>query len=183
MKVVLKQYLNVFPRLHCQRLSIKSKYVQLPRGIVLIILLGLLLHILYLSYTPYNVREHDVPAHLDYIKYVATNWRLPDRHPADGEEYFQAPLYYIIAAVVYKISGNASLDYHRVLQGLSLVFFTVCLIFGVLLFQRVCKTKWLFFTSTALLVFWPSGIIDSVRVSNDPMYDMVSVIAMYFLMR
>jgi len=146
-------------------------------------LLGLCVHILYLSYTPYNVREHDVEGHLGYIKYVATNWRLPDPEPSSGWENFQAPLYYITAAVVYKISGNVGIDYHIVLQVLSLVYFTVLLIFGVLLLQIVCKTKWLFFTSTALLIFWPSGIIDSVRIGNDPMYDMLFVMTMYFLMR
>ena len=86
--------------------------LQLPRGCVIVILLGLLLHILYLSYTPYNVRTYDVMfygGHFDYIKYVATYWRLPV--PNSGWETHHPPLYYISAAIIYKIANILSLDY------------------------------------------------------------------------
>lgn len=37
-----------------------TNYFQISKGIVLVILLGLLLRVLYLSYTPYDVRAYDV---------------------------------------------------------------------------------------------------------------------------
>ena len=64
--------------------------LRLPRSCAIVILLGLLLHILYLSYTPYTVRTYDVTeygGHFDYIKYVATNWRLPAPNLDAGWEY------------------------------------------------------------------------------------------------
>src|SRR5207249_10640740 len=65
----------------------------------------------------------------------------------------------------------------------SLVYSTVFLIFGVLILRLFCKSQWLFLTGTALLVFWPSGIMHSIRVGNEPMYYMLSVIGLYFLMQ
>jgi hypothetical protein len=163
-----------------------KNHFQLPKKIVLVIVLGVLLRMLYLSYTPYTDRTYDVlepGGHLDYITYVATNFHLPNPNMDSGWEYHQAPLYYITAAVVYKISENLALNSLSLLQVLSLLYSTVFLMFGVLLLQRICKREWLFFTATALLVFWPSGIIHSIRVGNDPMYYMVSVIGLYFLMQ
>ena len=160
--------------------------LQLPRGCVIVILLGLLLHLLYLSYTPYTVRTYDVTeygGHFDYIKYVATNWRLPAPNLDAGWEYHQAPLYYISAAIIYKLCQIFSIDFFIALQILSLLYSTVFLIFGALTLQLVCKRKWQFLTSVALLAVWPSGIIHAIRIGNDAMYSMVCVIAAYFLMR
>ena len=158
--------------------------LQLPRGCVIVILLGLLLHLLYLSYTPYNVRMHDVMdygGHLDYVKYVATNWRLPV--PNRGWEYFQPPLYYISAAIVYKIANNLAINQFFALQVLSFVYFTVFLIFGVLILRMLCQKKWMLLICTALLAFWPAGVIHAVRIGNDVPYYTLSVIGIYFLLR
>jgi hypothetical protein len=160
--------------------------LQLPRGVVIIILLGLLLHLLYLSYTPYNVRTYDVMfygGHFDYIKYVATYWRLPAPNLDAGWEYHQAPLYYISAAIIHKLCSIFNINYLSSLQVLSLLYSIVFLIFGVLTLQLLCKKKWQFLTSVALLSVWPSGIIHAIRIGNDAMYSMICVIAMYFLMR
>ena len=160
--------------------------LRLPRSCVIVILLGLLLHILYLSYTSYTVRTYDVTeygGHFDYIKYVATYWRLPAPNLDTGWEYHQAPLYYISAAIIYKLCNIFNLNFLIALQILSLLYSTVFLIFGALTLQLVCKRKWQFLTSVALLATWPSGIIHAIRIGNDDMYCMVCVIAAYFLMR
>src|SRR5204863_8583698 len=80
-----------------------KNHLQLPLGIVMVILLGLLLRILYLSYTPYSVRTSDVleyGGHWDSIKYVANHVRLPAPNMEGSWEYHQPPLYYIFAAIV-----------------------------------------------------------------------------------
>ncbi len=158
--------------------------LRLPRSCVIVILLGLLLHILYLSYTPYTVRTYDVTeygGHFDYIKYVATNWRLPA--PNSGWETHHPPLYYISAAIIYKIANILSIDSLIALQLLSLVYFTVFLIVGILILRMLCQKKWVLFMCTALLVSWPSGVIHAIRINNDIPYYMLSTIGVYFLLR
>ena len=158
--------------------------LRLPRSCVIVILLGLLLHILYLSYTPYTVRTYDVTeygGHFDYIKYVATNWRLPA--PNSGWETHHPPLYYISAAIIYKIANILSIDSLIALQLLSLVYFTVFLIVGILILRMLCQKKWVLFMCTALLVSWPSGVIHAIRINNDIPYYTLSTIGVYFLLR
>ncbi|MEK6758772.1 MAG: hypothetical protein AABY51_03285 [Deltaproteobacteria bacterium] len=43
----------------------------------------------------------DVAAHIEYIQYVAKNWRIP--LATEGWQMFQSPLYYIVSALPYKI--------------------------------------------------------------------------------
>jgi hypothetical protein len=158
--------------------------LQLPRGCVIVILLGLLLHILYLSYTPYNTRTYDVMSyggHFDYIRYVATYWRLP--MPNSGWETHHPPLYYISAAIIYKIATILAIDSFITLQILSLVYFTVFLIVGVLILRILCQNKWMLLTGTALLVAWPSGVIHAIRINNDVPYYTLSAVGVYFLLR
>jgi len=166
------------------KVSLIKNYLQLQKSVGIIISLGLCVRILYLSYTPYSERTHDVlnyGGHLDYIKYVANNLRLPESK--GGWEYFQPPLYYITAAVIYKISNTLNFDYLILLQILSLIYSAFFLIFGTLTLRILFKRKLTFLTSAALLAFWPSGIIHSIRIGNDPLFYMVFVISIYFLMR
>jgi hypothetical protein len=159
-------------------------HLQLPRRCVITILLGLLLHIVYLSYTPYNLRTYDVMfygGHFDYIRYVATYWRLPA--PNSGWETHHPPLYYISGAIIYKIATILSFNYFIALQILSLVYFTVFLIVGVLILRILCHNKWMLLTGTALLVAWPSGVIHAIRINNDIPYYTFSAITVYFLLR
>jgi hypothetical protein len=161
-----------------------TSQVHLPRGVVIVMLLGLLLHLFYLIYTPYRVRTYDLVyygGHLDYIKYVATHWQLPVSN--SGWETHQPPLYYISGAIVYKIANTLLINHQIALQILSLAYFTVFLIVGVLILRILCQNKWMLLTCTALLAFWPSGIIHAIRIGNDVLYYMLSVIAMYFLLR
>jgi hypothetical protein len=43
---------------------------------------------------------YDVPAHIDYIRFIADRGEIPDAR--DGLQMFQAPLYYAISALLYR---------------------------------------------------------------------------------
>lgn len=43
----------------------------------------------------------DVAAHIEYIQYIAENWRIP--LATEGWQMFQSPLYYIVSALPYKL--------------------------------------------------------------------------------
>jgi hypothetical protein len=44
---------------------------------------------------------YDQPAHVEYIRFIADRGELPDAH--DGWQMFQAPLYYAMAAGIYRV--------------------------------------------------------------------------------
>ncbi|MCL4374463.1 glycosyltransferase family 39 protein [Patescibacteria group bacterium] len=126
---------------------------------------GLLIRLLYLTITPFTVRAHDADAHLQYIQYVANHWRFPAA--IQGWEFYQPPLYYLIAAGVDRLAGFLHLPAPLVLQLLSLVFFMAMLVFAYLIIKLAVKSRPIYLALFALVVFWPSGIIHSVRLGND----------------
>ncbi|SMC08561.1 hypothetical protein [Nitratiruptor tergarcus] len=145
------------------------------------IVAGIALCMIYLSYTPYYVRTYDVithTGHLDYIKMIADHFTFPN--PTKGWEYHQPPLYYILAAIVYKISLLLYINPYISLQWLSLLFFTIFIIFSIRSLQLVIKKEFLLSLSSLLLIFWPSGIIHSIRIGNDVLTYALTAIGFYY---
>jgi len=44
---------------------------------------------------------YDLPAHVDYIRFIADRGELPDAH--DGWQMFQAPFFYAVSAALYRV--------------------------------------------------------------------------------
>lgn len=146
---------------------------------------SLIVSIIYLINTDYTERSYDVQGHLEYIQYIEKNYSLPK--PDSAWETFQPPLYYITGAILYKIAGLAGLNEIKALQALSLIYFEIFLIYGIFIFKRIRflseSPKYLYYFAVALLAFWPSGIINSARITNDVMYYMFYAAGLYFLMK
>ena len=157
-----------------------SWFYRKDKILMLIIFAGIGVRIFYLGYTDYNVRSNDADGHIDYIKYVAERFAIPR-----GEECWechQMPLYYLIAGFFYKIFqiiGAVQLNF--VLQCLSLAFFAVFLFFGVKTLKLIIKEKTYLRVATLILFFWPGGIINSIRISNDSLFYALWATCFYFL--
>ncbi|MBI5156133.1 hypothetical protein HZA45_02540, partial [Candidatus Peregrinibacteria bacterium] len=100
-----------------------------------IFLTGVLVRILYVSGTPYSVREHDVWSHIDYIRFVAEHGTLPDPHA--GSQFYHPPLYYFLTAGIYALMtvnnaghGQALVIVEYFSLFLSIVTFAVLLWIG-----------------------------------------------------
>jgi hypothetical protein len=57
---------------------------------------------------PYTRSLFDAKGHVEYLRYVAANWRTP--LATDGWEMFQPPLYYFAAAGVYRLAGGPAAE-------------------------------------------------------------------------
>jgi 4-amino-4-deoxy-L-arabinose transferase-like glycosyltransferase len=57
---------------------------------------------------PHGRSLFDVKGHVEYIRYVASNWRTP--LATEGWEMFQPPLYYFAAAGVYRLAGGRAAE-------------------------------------------------------------------------
>jgi hypothetical protein len=144
---------------------------------VAIILGGMFLYLAYLGYTTYGERNYDGPAQLEYISYITKHWSLPAasfcficHHP---------PVYYLLAAVAYAFCEKTHLVQPLLgLQILSLVIFAVFVVFGVLLLRRFTSDLRRLRLATALIVFWPYSIHNSIRVHNDTLVCTLLVVAL-----
>jgi len=159
------------------------RVIKLDNLSIFLIILATLIRLIYLSYTGFNTRQHDSlgdTGHLGFINYFATNLRLPD--PATGFEYHQAPLYYIISgAVVAGLKWLGLYNVFDILQLFSVAYFIAFLTFGVKLLTKLVTKNWLYYLTISLLLFWPSGVIHSVRITNDSLFWMFFAGFIYYV--
>ncbi len=145
---------------------------------IVIFISGLVLRLLYLIHTPFDTRSYDALSHLEYIQYISHHWQIPAAQ--QGWEFYQPPLYYLIAALVNHCSQLFHLSAPLLLQFLSLFFFMLMLGYAYLIIKQIIRSKSLRWLVFALVVFWPSGIIHSVRIGNDPLQYLTMAVSLYF---
>jgi len=147
--------------------------------IIAIVLAGMALDVHYWSYTPVAERNYDAASHIEYIQSIADGFRLPEAtscvacgHP---------PLYYALAALWSKSVALATgLTLELGLQWLSLLLFFSFVVFSLLVFRSCTRDTWRVRIAAALVVFWPSSILNSIRVHNDALASPLMLAAMYF---
>lgn len=178
-------------------LWIFRKKLNLPVPYLIIFILAILIRIVYLSSTDFNTRGHDTYEHLEYTEHFVKNWALPELNLAIDGAYFHPPFYYFSSAVVYTIASwlnhnNTSFIYFSLqifslLASIGFVFFGIQTI--LLLFESYPSKKrtfledFLTWLSCFLFAFWPSAIIHSPRIGNDPLLYFFFAAALYFITR
>ncbi|MBI4703652.1 MAG: glycosyltransferase family 39 protein [Deltaproteobacteria bacterium] len=149
---------------------------------ILIILGGLCIYLVYFGYTQYPERNHDGPSQLEYIRFVAQKLALPPA--AQCFVCHHPPLYYALGALAYRFFlGSRLVEPTRGLQLLSLGLHLVLVVFAVLIFRRLTRRRAVVDLATAIVVFWPYSIINSVRVHNDILVGTLLVAGLWALVR
>jgi hypothetical protein len=151
--------------------------------IVAIVLAGLLVEASYLGYTPITTRNYDGPSQVFYIDYLTQHLRLP---PVDilCTTCGHPPLYYALAALWSKVVlAGGWLPRELGLQWLSLLLSSGFVVFALLLLRSFIERPATLHLAAALVVFWPSSILNSVRVHNDALASVLMLAALYFIAR
>jgi hypothetical protein len=166
--------------------------------IVVVFLAGVAVRLAYLSVTPFTVRGHDFDHHIEYIEYIVAHGSLPG--PYDGWSFYQPPLYYVLAAALWKtltVVGITSretvlcaLQLQSMLYELGFLGFSICTAsrwidrlpdagFGRMLSSR----SGLHALAAALICLWPSSVMHSVRLGNDDLLYLCFGAGVYFASR
>jgi hypothetical protein len=148
--------------------------------IVAIVLTGTLSCVDYLTYTSVLERNYDGSSQIKYIRFIAEQLRLPDVY--ECVPCGHPPLYYALAALwseLVLIGGWLPLELG--LQWFSLLLFFGFVVFSLLIFRSAALQPVTLRLAAALIVFWPSSIIDSVRVHNDALASLSMLAAIYFM--
>lgn len=153
--------------------------LKLGGVITVIILLGFLIRIFYANYTPYHIRAYDVDGHIDFVEALVRTGTLPK---ADScWQCYQPPFYYVIAASTYWAATNlTNFSPINSLQYLSLLISLLFLIVGVLIIKKFIQQEYLVYLAAIVFAFWPGGIINSARVTNDIMLYFLMTVSIYF---
>lgn len=149
--------------------------------LIILILTATALRIFYLSYTDYNLRTHDVDGHIDYINYISVNHSLPNADQC--WQCYQPPAYYIMGALVSRISQFINLNQNFGLQIFSLFLSFLFLIFSIKTAKEILPDNKLLLVATSIILFLPSGIIHSIRIGNDSLYYAFYALGFYFVIK
>ncbi|MDR2583636.1 MAG: hypothetical protein LBC75_09170 [Fibromonadaceae bacterium] len=147
-----------------------------------IILLGIIARLVVYSYTGPMQNPYDIDAHLEYIKIVAEEKRIPKIN--EGWATYQPPLYYIVSAMVKKIADNydPSLT-NRVQQQFSMLLSFACVIFGVALIINLFGNRAIAYLTALVSVLWPISVMAAPRIGNDSLFYFGALFCMLFAQR
>jgi hypothetical protein len=156
--------------------------LRFDRRTIAIVVAGVALYADYLTYTSVAERNYDGLSHLYYVRAIAQHLRLPAMSAclACGHP----PLYYALGAVWSRsVLAGGWMPFELGLQWLSLLLFVGFVALALLVIRSFAvapATQWL---AAALVVFWPSSVLNSVRVHNDALASPLILAAIYFTAR
>ncbi|MBM3212572.1 glycosyltransferase family 39 protein [Candidatus Poribacteria bacterium] len=152
----------------------------LPFFIITIIILVINIH--NTAFYTYSRSGFDWKGHVDYIQYMAFEWRTP--LATDGWEMFQPPFYYFLSAIIYSLFGGEAADpdsYKAVqIMGALSGIANVCFAWLVLrkLFNKNYSIQLLGFS---LVAFLPMGFYMNPLVSNEIFSGSIISLSIYLL--
>jgi len=157
-------------------------HLNIEKRVALFFLLGLMLKLYYLSYTEFDIRTYDVQGHIDYIKYIAENFKTP---PVDAcWQCYHQPLYYILSAIMYKIATFINIDFANIsLQYFTLFLNSLFLIYSILIIKLFIKQKNILLLFSSFMIFFPSLTIHAARIGNDALFYLFHIMSIYYFLK
>lgn len=161
---------------------------------MLLIFGGIVLRLMYISYTDVTARQHDVgdflrktSGHAGYIKYLLRNRHLPDFDPRLADQFYHPPLHHIIGALVLAAVRALGFDPLRtgpvVLQYIAAAYSSL---FSVLMWRTLrhigIKDEPLVL-ACAVSAYHPTLIILSGSINNDMLSIVLGTAAVFFTVR
>jgi hypothetical protein len=131
---------------------------------------GIFVRCLYFWVTPYDVRAHDLPAHLEYIDYVARSFVIPP--PNQCFVCWHAPLYYFVAAAWQWCAQHLGRPGNDIISDLTLFSLALSLftlgvgvLLGNVLFAQKSNRELAFFCASLAVI--PGLVFHAVPVNDD----------------
>jgi hypothetical protein len=147
-----------------------------------IILLGITVRFVVYTYTGPSQYSYDTDGHLQYIKIVSEEKRIPKMN--EGWSTYQQPLYYITCAAIKKIADSYDTSYtNRILQQFNLLLSFGCIIFGVALVLNLLGNSRFAYLASLVSVLWPGFVLAAPRINNDCLFYFGAFFCMLFAQR
>ena len=182
-----------------------SRFIE-ASVLALVIIVFLLVGIAFAVYTP-AWQAPDEPAHFNYVKYVAEHGRLPElesgdypaeyleqlkaaHFPADmsvddiAYESHQPPLYYILAAPVYRIAVIVGISPLLALRLFTLAIATLALLIGYGALRAMLPTRrYLALGAVAFAAGLPMHLAMSAAVNSDCLVELLLAVSAWMVLR
>ena len=169
--------------------AIQSRIPYLPRILSLIpffaiIIVTLIINIHNVVTYPHTRSGFDWGGHVDYIRYVATNWRVPIA--TEGWEMFQPPFYYFLSAIIYKLFGGqfAEPDSLKAIQVMGMLSGVANALFAWLILRKLFKKNILIqLFGFSVVSFLPMCFYMNPLISNEIFSGSIISLSIYLLIR
>lgn len=157
------------------------------RAVLCLFAVGFVLRIVYVLYTPYTVRQHDVwlvtsgKGHMGYIQHFADTLALPDTNTT--WQFTHPPLHHFLAGRLYGLLQNAGLKAELIAEKLQfLTAFYSCALMVVCdrLFCRCGLKNRSRVLANAVIVFHPTFLLMGGCLNNDMLCVLLSVTSLLF---
>ena len=166
-------------------LTALNTLLPLTAGQRCILFLTLVVLLIYWGVTPWETRAYDVglpDGHFGYVSRVADTLAIPA--PNAGWTFFHPPLYYVLGAIALRAADVLGAARAETLQLLSLGFWLIFLSASAASLRLCLRGKEMqLLIATAAIALWPSGVIHSIRISNDLPAYACAALAAYFMLR
>ena len=159
----------------CNKLSYK-------KSIIGIFISGIIARIIFLIKTTIYDYDFDLSTHLEYIKYIFDNNKIPTTKLIEQNySFYHPPLFHIICAVWLKIRSLFTSNFNfEGLTPLLLIINLITLFFIYkIIIELIPNNKWALFVVT----FIPPSIFFSHIINNDILLFMFVFIAIYYFIK
>ncbi|MCF0222837.1 MAG: glycosyltransferase family 39 protein [Fibrobacter sp.] len=143
------------------------RFKVLPLPLIFLLLVAVGLHCVYTYNTNYITRTYDIDGHVEYVKYVAENYAVPQNDQCWS--CYHPPVYYAMGALAWNIAPKLGLVETRALQWLSFALSIAFMIVGAKILVLLLKGPPLMLSSL-LWFFWPLLFMVSPRIGNDQLF-------------
>lgn len=145
-----------------------------------LVFLGLVLYFHNFFVFP-PTRGSDSGAHLQYIKYLVYNRRIP--RADEGFEMYQPSLYYSLAAIFFSLGSFLKLsDPLKLSQSISLLSALGNITLVFLISKKLFKSSKTQILVTLFSIFLPMHLYESPVVSNEMFLSFLSSLAIYYFL-
>ena len=171
-----------------------KKKTKSSSSLIFTFLTSILLHGIYIGYTPTWERQHDVIGFENakgigqaaYIEWFYNNWSLPNFDPRERWGFFQPALHHIIAAIWLKINIIAGFGYTAATENIQILMLIYCIVLTIyaLRIYKLCGLEGRSLeTAFALTALHPSLVLLSGSVNNDTLCIMLMVMTCFYALK
>lgn len=161
--------------------------------IALLMLLGIIIRLIYVLYTGYRDRQHDVGffnwtwGHANYIEYWYNNGlKLPDFNVTTKWQYYHPPLHHWLMALLLRVLTTMNVEYDtacEALQMLPMLYSSLLMIVCYRIFRMAGLKDNPLIAATALVCFHPTFILFGGSFNNDMLMTLLMAAAMMWGLR
>ena len=161
----------------------KNNYKKI---MIMVIIMGIILRIIYITYTPITQRQHDMEkevGHLAYIETIYETGKLPEHNKW---QFYQQPLHHIISAGWLKINEKIGVDLQTAEEGIQIltaIYSVAIIIISYFILKELGIDDKLKLLIITIIAVHPTFIILSGSINNDILMIMLTLFGILYLIK